>query len=163
MTTVGIISDTHSFIDDKVLNFLSPCDIVLHAGDIGNISLLDRLRESFKVVAVYGNIDDAAVRLECPKYVSLDIDGVSLLMTHIGGYPRSYNSEAEGKIRELKPRIFISGHSHILKVMNDIDYNLLHINPGAAGKSGFHYVRTAIRLKVDKGDIIDLEVGEWKR
>ncbi len=163
MTTVGIISDTHSYIDDKVLKFLSSCTTLFHAGDIGNIALLDTLREKHEVIAVYGNIDDSLMRRECPKYAEAVVDGVSILMTHIGGYPRNYNSETERKIREVKPRIFISGHSHILKVMNDIDYNLLHINPGAAGNYGFHNVRTAVRLTLDNGAISELEVGEWSR
>ncbi len=163
MTTIGIISDTHSFIDDKVLNFLKECTTILHAGDIGTLEVIDKLKNQSNVVAVYGNIDDAIIRSETTQFAHIEIEGVSILMTHIGGYPRSYNAESERKIRELRPRIFISGHSHILKVMNDIDYNLLHINPGAAGLYGFHNVRTAIRLKVDNGKIVDLEVGEWKR
>lgn len=163
MKKIGIISDTHSYLGDEVMKFLAECDIVFHAGDIGSWSLVESLRERFELIAVYGNIDGGDCRLEFKEYVSVEIEGVKFLMTHIGGYPRSYMPKAEKKIREEKPKIFISGHSHILKVMNDKDYNLLHINPGAAGRYGFHRVRTAIRFIVDNGDIRELEVGEWSR
>lgn len=163
MKKVGIISDTHSTFDDKIRHFLKDCDIVLHAGDIGNIETVDAIAAYKELVAVHGNIDDYRVRSICPEYVNVTIEGVVILMTHIGGYPRNYPNRVEKVIRETKPKLFISGHSHILKVMNDKDYNLLHINPGAAGIYGFHRVRTAVRLVLDKGDMRDLEVGEWER
>lgn len=163
MKKIGIISDTHSSFDSKIALFLKDCDIVLHAGDIGNIETADAIASSLKLIAVHGNIDDHVVRSLYPEFMSITIEGVKILMTHIGGYPRHYNHKAEARIAAERPKIFISGHSHILKVMNDIDYNLLHINPGAAGMSGFHRVRTAVRLIVDDGNIKELEVGEWQR
>lgn len=163
MKRIAVISDTHSSLPVEVENFISKCDVVFHAGDIGRVELLDELRNKCATYAVYGNIDDAVVRAECSEFVDVTIEGVRFLMTHIGGYPRHYMPRVEKKIKELTPRVFISGHSHILKVMNDMDYKLLHLNPGAAGHYGFHRVRTALRFVVDEGDIRDMEVGEWPR
>lgn len=163
MKRVGIISDTHSTFDDKLRLFLKDCDLILHAGDIGNIETVDAISAYKELVAVYGNIDDSRVRSQYKEFVTITIEGVSILMTHIGGYPRNYPNKVEKMIQELSPNLFISGHSHILKVMNDMDYNLLHINPGAAGKHGFHRVRTAIRLQIENGTMKELEVGEWAR
>lgn len=163
MKKIGIISDTHSVFDDKIRNFLKDCDVILHAGDIGNIEIADAIAAYKETFAVYGNIDDCVVRSVYPEIVNITIEGVVILMTHIGGYPRNYPNSVEKMIRGASPKLFISGHSHILKVMNDRDYNLLHINPGAAGISGFHRVRTAVRLVMDSGDMRDLEVGEWER
>lgn len=163
MKRIGIISDTHSTFDHKIKHFLKDCDIVLHAGDIGNIETADEIAAYKELIAVYGNIDDYRVRSLYPEFAKVTIEGVAILMTHIGGYPRNYPNRVEKVIRETSPKLFISGHSHILKVMNDKDYNLLHINPGAAGVNGFHRVRTAVRLVLDEGDMRDLEVGEWER
>lgn len=163
MKRVGIISDTHFTFDDKLQHFLKDCDLILHAGDIGNIETADAISSYKEMIAVYGNIDDSVVRSQYKEFATVTIEGVSVLMTHIGGYPRNYPNKIEKKIRELSPDLFISGHSHILKVMNDVDYNLLHINPGAAGRQGFHKVRTAIRLLIDNGTMKELEVGEWAR
>lgn len=160
---IGIISDTHSTFDEKLKRFLADVDIILHAGDIGNLEVADDIAAYKKMVAVYGNIDDYRVRSLFKEYEYFELEGVTFLMTHIGGFPRSYTIGAECIIRERRPRVFISGHSHILRVMNDKEYNLLHINPGAAGIYGFHRVRTAVRLTVENGEIKDLEVGEWQR
>lgn len=163
MKKIGIISDTHGTFDDKVRNFLKDCDIIIHAGDIGNIDIADNIASYKELVAVYGNIDDYIVRSVYPEFASLEIENVSILVTHIGGYPQHYASGVEKIIAEKRPKLFISGHSHILKVINDLNYNLLHINPGAAGFNGFHYVRTAVRLIIDNGKMKDLEIGEWTR
>lgn len=163
MIRIGIISDTHGLFDDKLRDFLSEVDVIWHAGDFGNLQTADTIAAFKPLVGVYGNVDDARVRLVYPQYQCFSCEGVKVLMTHIGGYPGRYEPEVRGNIDQYKPRIFISGHSHILKVMPDRKRNLLHINPGAAGISGFHHVRTAVRFVIDGGDIRDLEVGEWQR
>lgn len=163
MTRIGIISDTHGLFDEKLKDFLRDVDVIWHAGDFGNLDTADAIGGFKPLIGVYGNIDDARVRMVYPKYQNFKCEEVNVLMTHIGGYPGHYEPDARLKIDELHPRIFISGHSHILKVMPDRKRNLLHINPGAAGINGFHYVRTAIRLIIDGSEIRDLEVGEWAR
>lgn len=160
---IGIISDTHNFFDDKVKHFLAPCDEIWHAGDFGSIGCADEIAEFKPLVGVYGNIDDTKVRISYPKFNFFEREGVSVLMTHIGGYPAHYDREAEKMIREKSPKLFICGHSHILKVINDKQYSLLHINPGAAGNMGFHRVRTAVRIEIQQSTITSLEVGEWNR
>ena len=163
MTRIGIISDTHGFFDDKLRGFLSEVDVIWHAGDFGNLQTADTIAAFKPLVGVYGNIDDARMRIVYPQVQCFECEGVRVLMTHIGGYPGRYEPEVRLKIDEYKPRIFISGHSHILKVMPDRRRQLLHINPGAAGINGFHHVRTAVRFVIDNGEIRDLEVGEWAR
>ncbi len=163
MTRIGIISDTHGWFDDTLREFLAGVDVIWHAGDIGNLSTADAIASFRPLTAVYGNIDGAEVRLCYPRFQHFSCEGVSVLMTHIGGYPGHYDVEALSRIMEFKPRIFISGHSHILRVMPDRKHDLLHINPGAAGISGFHRVRTAIRMEIDGEKIQNLEVGEWPR
>ena len=163
MTRVGIISDTHLLFDDKLRGFLSGVDVVWHSGDFGNLGTADAIAGFKPLVGVYGNIDDSRVRVVYPKFQLFACEGVKVLMTHIGGYPGHYEKEALQRIDEHSPKIFVSGHSHILKVMPDRVRHLLHINPGAAGIYGFHHVRTAVRLVIDGDDIRDLEVGEWKK
>lgn len=163
MKKIGVISDTHCFFDDKLKHFLSEVDMIWHAGDFGNLETADKIAAFKPLAGVYGNIDDAQVRIVHPQYQCFECEGVKVLMTHIGGYPGRYEPDTRLKIDQYKPRLFISGHSHILKVMPDRRRNLLHINPGAAGINGFHHVRTAVRFILDKGDIRDLEVGEWPR
>ena len=163
MTRIGILSDTHGFFDDKLRGFLSDVDVIWHAGDFGNLQTADAIAAFKPLIGVYGNIDDAKVRIVHPQYQAFEWEKVRVLMTHIGGYPGRYEPEARLKIDAYKPNIFISGHSHILKVMPDRKRGLLHINPGAAGISGFHQVRTAVRLVIDGTDIRNLEVGEWPR
>jgi len=163
MIKIGLISDTHAFVDDALLDFLAPVDEIWHAGDIGNMHVLQRLEAEKPVKAVFGNIDDHVLRAACPLVQSFDVEEVSVYMTHIGGYPGNYKPGVYSALKRVQPKIFISGHSHILKVMSDKTLNLLHINPGAAGKSGFHAVRTAVRFVLDAGNIRDMEVWEHPR
>ncbi|MDR0954464.1 MAG: metallophosphatase family protein [Rikenellaceae bacterium] len=163
MTQIGIISDTHGCFDESLMRFLEPVDAIWHAGDFGNLATADQIAAFRPLIGVYGNIDDARVRLVYPRVASFTCEGVRVVLTHIGGYPGRYEAEALREIERFRPRIFISGHSHILKVMPDRRRNLLHINPGAAGVNGFHAVRTAVRLVIDGDHIRDLEVGEWPR
>jgi hypothetical protein len=163
MVKIGLLSDTHSSIHPKILNFFEDCQEIWHAGDWGNISTLDILTQKWKVRGVYGNIDDAKIRLEFKEYDVFSIENVKVLIIHIGGYPGRYSLEARKLISTEKPKIFISGHSHICKVMYDKKNNLLHINPGAAGNSGFHHVITAIRFIIDGDEIKNLEVLEIPR
>lgn len=163
MKRIGIISDTHGIFDDALREFLREVDEVWHAGDIGSIRLADEIAAFKPLRAVYGNVDDATTRRACPEFNHFDCEGVRVLMTHIGGYPGRYNPAALAKIMSLRPGIFVAGHSHILKVQYDKARSLLYINPGAAGKYGFHTVRTAVRFEVDGEDIRNLEVGEWEK
>ncbi|MCK0156415.1 metallophosphatase family protein [Cellulophaga sp. F20128] len=160
MTKILLLSDTHSYMDDAILKYVAQADEVWHAGDIGNLSVTDTLKKKKPLKAVYGNIDDDKARLEFPLDNQFMCEDVSVWMTHIGGYPNKYNVRIREQIKERPPKIFISGHSHILKVMFDKKLNLLHINPGACGKHGFHQVRTMVRFKINKSDITDLEVIE---
>ena len=136
------------------------CDEIWHAGDIGSETLIKKLAEIKPVRAVYGNIDGQNIRMDFPKVAVFTIEKVKVLMTHIGGYPGKYNPEIKPIINSEKPNLFISGHSHILKVMFDKKLNCLHINPGAAGKTGFHKVRTLVRFSIEQDKIKDLEVIE---
>ncbi len=163
MKKIGILSDTHGCFDDKLRNFFKDVDELWHAGDIGNLATADAIASFKPLRAVHGNIDDGQVRLVYPRYLDFECEGASVLMTHIGIYFDRYNGVAQARIVAEKPTIFVCGHSHILKVVYDRKYDLLHINPGAAGVSGFHRVRTAVRLVVEDGKPRDLEVGEWKR
>lgn len=163
MIRIALISDTHGFVHERVLNFIKDCDEIWHAGDIGNFKVIEDLQNIAPVKAVYGNIDSHELRLTFPKYNRFMCEGVDVLITHIGGYPGRYESEARLKIVQNPPDIFICGHSHILKVINDKKYNLLHINPGAAGKYGFHVFITAIRFVIDGKNIKDLEILEISR
>lgn len=160
---IGIISDTHSTFDSCLEEFLKPCDEIWHAGDIGSLELADRIAAFKPLRAVYGNIDGGVMRRVYHESNFFEVEGVSVLMTHIGGYPRHYSPKALQLIHGAKPKIFIAGHSHILKVMYDPIYDLLFINPGAAGLYGAHHVRTAIRLDINNGEIGNMEIGEWKR
>lgn len=163
MKKIGIISDTHSWWDDKFAFYFNDCDEIWHAGDIGNEEIAFRLNVLAPLKAVYGNIDGAAIRRKYKELEIFETDGVKVVMTHIGGYPGKYAPGIKKILLEEKPRIFISGHSHILKVINDSQLGLLHINPGAAGKQGWQVVRTLVILYVDKGAIKDCEVIELSR
>ncbi len=160
MTRIGLLSDTHSFFDPRFEELFANCDEIWHAGDIGDIKVLDAMRDIKPTRAVYGNIDDAVLRRTLDEHLRFECDGVDVWMTHIGGYPGKYAPQVKSKIFKNPPKLFITGHSHILKVIYDDKINCLHINPGAAGLSGFHAVRTAIRFSLDKGEIKDLEVIE---
>lgn len=163
MKRIGLLSDTHGMWDDKFYEYFKDCDEIWHAGDIGTLQLADKFENFKSFRAVYGNIDDASVRAAYPKTSRFKIEGVDVLMTHIGGYPGRYNSDVLKIIKEDKPQLFICGHSHILRVIYDKKYDCLHINPGAAGIYGIHQVRTLIRFVLDNGNIRDLEIIEMKR
>ncbi len=163
MTRVGIISDTHGCFDEVLQKFLAEVDVIWHAGDIGSIELADQIAAFKPLVAVHGNIDGGVTRVAYPTFNHFRCEGFDVLMTHIGGTPGHYIGEVERKLRELRPGIFVCGHSHILRVQYTDGRKLLHINPGAAGVSGFHRVRTAIRCVINEDDITDFEVGEWPR
>lgn len=160
MKKIVLLSDTHSFVDAQILKYVRQADEVWHAGDIGAIAVADALLKETPLRAVYGNIDDKTVRSEYPLDAKFTCEGVSVWMTHIGGYPNKYNQRIREEIRQNPPKLFISGHSHILKVQFDQKLNLLHMNPGAAGKHGFHKVRTLLRFELDNGEIKNLEVVE---
>lgn len=156
---IGIISDTHSCWDDRFETYFADCDEVWHAGDIGSTEVADRfeaMRPTFR--AVHGNIDDDKLRVRYPEVLRLKVGSIEVLMTHIGGYPGRYDRSIAAQLRANPPRLFISGHSHILKVMPDKRLNLLHINPGAAGKTGWHKDRTLVRLTVEDNRFTDCEV-----
>lgn len=156
---IGIISDTHGFWDDKYATYLGECDEVWHAGDIGSMEVADRfeaLGPRFR--AVYGNIDDYDMRSRYGELLRFEAGGVDVLMKHIGGYPSHYDRSVERIMRTRPPRLFVSGHSHILKIMPDKQLGLLHINPGAAGHAGWQKERTLVRLTIEHGTFTDCEV-----
>lgn len=163
MLRIGLLSDTHNSVNSRVLNFFSTCDEIWHAGDIGNIETADELTNFKPLKAVFGNIDGTELRAAFPKYQLFYSEQIKVLMIHIGGYPGRYEKEAKELIESEKPGLFISGHSHILKVLYDKKHQLLHINPGAAGNSGFHNVITCVRFVIDGKDIRELEVFEKQR
>jgi len=161
MVKIGLLSDTHSYLDPALLPFLQDCDQIWHAGDIGNVRLLEQLRTLKKPLkAVCGNIDGHDIRIDTPEDLVWEVEGMKILMTHIGGYPGHYTARAKKLLLDEKPDIFVCGHSHILKVIYDKQLNLLHINPGSCGKEGFHKVRTMVRFAIDKGKVKDLAIVE---
>ncbi len=160
MVRILLLSDTHSYIDNQILKFVKQADEVWHAGDIGDLKVSDAIKALKPFRAVYGNIDNASIRAEFPLDNEFIVEKVSVYMTHIGGYPYKYNQRTREKLHRNPPDIFISGHSHILKVMPDKKLNLLHMNPGAAGKHGFHSIRTMLRFVIDQKEIKELEVIE---
>lgn len=160
MIKIGLLSDTHGFLDPRFFELFAEVDEIWHAGDIGDGNVLTDL-ESFKICrAVFGNIDDWDLRSRTTEHQRFECEGLKVWMTHIGGYPGKYAPKVKQDIYKNPPGLFISGHSHILKVIFDKNLNCLHINPGSAGKYGFHQVRTAVRFAIDKGEIKDLEVIE---
>ena len=160
MIRVGLLGDTHSHLDQQLFHSFKDCDQLWHTGDVGNVQLLETL-ELFKPLnGVYGNIDGHEVRAIFPKDLIFMCEEVKVFITHIGGYPGKYPSSLRTKLQEIKPDLFICGHSHILKVMFDKQYNFLHINPGACGLQGWHQMKTAIRFTIDGPQIKDLEVIE---
>ncbi|WP_349351844.1 MULTISPECIES: metallophosphoesterase family protein [unclassified Flagellimonas] len=160
MTKILLLSDTHGHMDETILKYAAQADEVWHAGDIGNLSVTDRLKELKPVRGVFGNIDDHVIQKEFPENNRFMCEGVDVWITHIGGYPNRYNVRVLDEIRSNPPKLFICGHSHILKVMHDKKLGLLHMNPGACGKHGFHQVRTMLRFVIDGEKISDLEVVE---
>ncbi len=160
MTRIGLISDTHGYLDDAVFKHFEKCDEVWHAGDFGNIELADQLAAFRPLRGVYGNIDGQDVRIVHPEHQRFLCEGVDVWMTHIGGYPDRYSPQVKPEIYTDPPKLFICGHSHILKVIYDKKLGLLHLNPGAAGKHGWHKVRTLLRFSIDGDKISDLEIVE---
>lgn len=162
MTRIGLISDTHGFLDENVFKHFEECDEIWHAGDFGNIELARHLasQSGLMLRGVYGNIDGQDIRSIYPEQLVFMCEGVKVLMRHIGGSPPKYNPETRKELLTHQPLLFISGHSHILKVMYDDKINCLHMNPGAAGKQGWHKVRTIIRFAIDGSNMKDCEVIE---
>jgi len=160
MKKITILSDTHSFLDPKIIKWIKDCDEIWHAGDFGYSNSIKKFIQNYKIRGVYGNIDGQEIRKIYPKIQKFECEKTKVLMTHIGGYPKRYNQDIEKHIQEYQPDLYICGHSHILKVMCDNHYNLLHINPGAAGKEGFHKKRTIVLLKIDGNKIFDIHVVE---
>lgn len=164
MRKILLLSDTHSYVDDRILEYVSQADEVWHAGDIGNLKVSETLKKTVPVFkAVYGNIDGAIIRKEFPQKLRFFCEKVDVLMTHIGGYPGKYAPIIREEIKINPPKLFICGHSHILKVMNDKKLHLLHMNPGAIGIYGFHKVRTMLRFEINQEIIQNLEVIEFSR
>ena len=163
MKKILLLSDTHSYIDGRILDYAQQADEIWHAGDIGDISVTDKLAEIKPLRAVYGNIDDNKARAEFPLNNRFTLEGVNVWITHIGGYPGKYNPAIRKEITENPPKLFICGHSHILKVMPDKQLGLIHMNPGAVGKHGFQKVRTMLRFELNDGKIENLEVIEFKK
>ena len=163
MVKVGVISDTHGTFDEPLREFLCDVDEVWHAGDIGSIELADTIAAFKPLRAVYGNIDGGITRRAYNDFAYFRVEECDVLMTHIGGYPRRYDPRAVAKIQACRPKIFVAGHSHILKIIYDPIYNLLHINPGAAGEYGPHKVRIAVRFEIDGTEIRNMEIWEWPR
>jgi putative phosphoesterase len=160
LTRIGLISDTHGFLDERVFEHFKDCDEVWHVGDFG-ADVAIRLKEKSKILkGVYGNIDEQEIRHEFPEQLVFNCEQVKVMMRHIGGSPPNYNPETRKELAIHKPQLFISGHSHILKVMYDPAFNCLHMNPGAAGKQGWHKVRTLIRFVIDGKDMKECEVIE---
>ncbi len=157
---IGLLSDTHGELDDSIFTYFSECDEVWHAGDVGDVDVLTRLRQFKLTRAVYGNVDGAGIRTELAHDLVWDCEGVRVYMTHIGGYPGNYDPRARKEIQLARPGLFICGHSHILKVMRDIDLDLVHMNPGACGYHGWHKVRTVLRFTVYGAKITGVEAIE---
>ena len=160
MKRIGLLSDTHGYWDDRYIKYFAECDEIWHAGDIGSTEILDRLEAVKPVRAVFGNIDGQDIRIRTARNLRFETEGAAVWITHIGGYPGRYAREVIPEIYRNPPRLFISGHSHILKVLYDKTLDCLHINPGAAGQYGFHKVRTLVRFSIENGSFKDLEVIE---
>lgn len=160
MTKILLLSDTHSHIDDTILKYVAQADEVWHAGDIGDLVVTDTIKGKKPLRGVYGNIDDDKARMEFPLHNRFMCEDISVWITHIGGYPGKYNPNIKAEMKANPPKLFICGHSHILKVIFDKKNNLLHINPGAAGKSGFHQIRTMLRFVIEGDAIKNLEIIE---
>lgn len=158
-----MLSDTHSCIDESILKYVKQADEVWHAGDIGHLQVTDEIKKLKPLRAVYGNIDDAEARLEFPEEQVFVCEGMKVYMIHIGGYPGKYRPQVKNQLLKEKPGLYICGHSHILKIQYDPQYSVLHLNPGAAGISGFHQVRTMLRFVLDQGTIKDMELIEWPK
>lgn len=160
MKKILLLSDTHGYLDQKIKAYAAQSDEIWHAGDIGKTRIIEELESIKPTRAVFGNIDNSQIRKIAPESISFLSEGVTVLMLHIAGYPGKYNTKAKKLIDLHKPNLVVCGHSHILKVMQDRNYNHLHLNPGAAGISGFHKIRTLLRFELKKGKIQNLEAIE---
>ena len=160
MTRIGLISDTHNYLDESVFEHFKDCDEIWHGGDFGTVEIANKLKDFKPFKGVYGNIDGMDIRAIYPEQLVFMCEGVKVMIRHIGGYPPKYNIETKKEILVHQPQLFISGHSHILKVMYDNKLNCLHMNPGAAGKQGWHKVRTLLRFNIDGTEMKDCEVVE---
>jgi len=160
MTRIGLLSDTHGYFDPKLVTFFKDCQEIWHAGDIGSLEVMEKLQTITKCRMVYGNIDGPEIRRLCCAHWDFDCEDVRIWMTHIGGYPGRYDRSVRAELSKNPPGLFVCGHSHILKVMYDQKLDLLHINPGAAGRSGMHHLRTAVRFEIAGKEIRNLEVFE---
>ena len=160
MTRILLLSDTHGYLDEAILKYASQADEIWHAGDIGSLEVTDRLEALKPLRAVYGNIDNHTIRKEFPEHQRFYCEGMEIWITHIGGYPGRYDRKVREAIRNNPPDVFICGHSHILKVMHDKKLDVLHMNPGACGKHGFHTVRTMLRFQIDNKNLTQLEAIE---
>ena len=160
MPAIGLISDTHSYLDPQVFEYFKEVDEIWHIGDVGDAQVLDQLRAFKPLRGVYGNIDDRGIRQELPLDYRFIMEDMDIWMTHIGGYPGKYTSRVRDILQIKAPDLFICGHSHILKVMRDKKYNMLCMNPGAAGKHGFHKLRTLLRFHIKDKTLSNLEVIE---
>ena len=163
MKSIAVLSDTHSVLDERFIRHLKNSDEIWHAGDIGSLEIYDKLKTLSNVRAVYGNIDNHKIRITLASELFFKCEGINVYMTHIGGKPGKYSKGIKEKIEKIEPNLFICGHSHILKIMNDKKNNLLYINPGAAGNHGIHQVKTIIKFNIDKKNIKDLKIIELKR
>ena len=160
MTRIGLISDTHGYLDDRIFHHLEDVDQIWHAGDVGSVEVIDKLRDHKTTIGVYGNIDDHKVRLEFPEFQRFECEEVKVLMTHIAGKPGKYYPEAHDALKKEAPQLFVCGHSHILMVKNDPNFDMLWMNPGACGIKGFHQVRTMLKFQIDGDRIENLQVIE---
>jgi uncharacterized protein len=160
MKKIGLLSDTHGYLNDRIFHYFEKCDEIWHAGDIGSLKVADDIAKQKPLRAVYGNIDGTEVRKNFPKDLRFHCEEVDVWITHIGGYPGNYSPDVRARIFANPPKLFICGHSHILKVMYDEKLKLLHVNPGAAGNYGIHKVMTIVRFSIDRTEIKDMEVIE---
>lgn len=163
MKRIGLLSDTHGDIPEKLFGFFTKVDQIWHAGDIGNAETAEKLAAYKPLKAVHGNIDGQEVRISWPQHQRFFCEGVDVWITHIGGYPGNYDRNVKPEIFTTPPKLFICGHSHILKIIYDQKLDLLHLNPGAAGSIGFHKLQTALRFVIDGKDIRDMEIWEYSR
>lgn len=158
---IGLLSDTHSFLDPKVLSYFKDCDEIWHAGDIGELSVVSELEKLKPLRAVFGNIDDKEMQVRFTEDLWFECEGLNVWITHIGGAPPNYNPRIKKIFKERVPDLFICGHSHILRVKKDANYkNMVYINPGAAGNQGFHHMKTIMRFEIIKSELKNLEVIE---
>ncbi|HRG58077.1 MAG TPA: metallophosphoesterase family protein [Bacteroidia bacterium] len=160
MIKIGLLSDTHGYLDKSVYKYFQECDEIWHAGDVGTIEIIDNLTKFKPLRAVHGNIDGHQIRSVIPENLYFEVEGLKVFITHIGGYPGRYNLSVKTFLQKNQTDMFICGHSHILKVIYDHDFRLLHINPGAAGNHGFHHVKTLIRFEIENGKPQHMEVIE---